>query len=417
MSDPITLFIDDNVPPAIIHNVRADVNEAYESEILWPVSREPDLAGYHVYKARGEEEEYTRLTGELLPPLQTFFLHSDTEPGVQYRYAVTAVDQNGNEGELSNPAHVYVWDDTIPDPVTRLQAVFDSEEKIVRLSWEASEQNAALRTYQILRRQTQPAAGSVYDQLNDQAHTELSWTDYGYENDGFREGATFRYEVVAVGRNGNRSDTVRTHIQIPDLTPPDPPSRLQTQMASGERVQLIWDASVSGDVTSYNLYRREASAAEPVLLTENEKGVRFFQDQSAELNGLYHYSVTAVDSVGNESVPLFAEPFTTHRLHPPMPSRNVQAVYANGRVTLQWQVQEADQIAGFHIYRSDIATGIYEQIGETTGGEQMYHGDGSSLPGQWFKVFPVDYTGREARMARAVQAVEQARAPERDSVF
>lgn len=410
-SERVTLYIEDNVPPGIVNNVRAEVNEAYESEIAWPVSTEPDLAGYHVYKARGEVEEYTRLTEELLPPLQTFYLHSDTEPGVQYRYAVTAVDQNENEGPLSNPAHVYIWDDTIPEPVTGLQAVFDSVEKSVHLGWEAGEQNTALRTYQILRRQTHPAAASVYDQLNDEAHTGLNWTDHGYENEGFREGATYGYAIVTVGQNGNRSDTVRTYLQIPDLTPPDPPAGMQVRMASGERVQLSWDASVSGDVATYRVYRGESSANDPELLTENDKGSRFFQDQNAELNGLYHYSVTAVDSVGNESLPLFAEPFTVHRLHPPVPSRNVQAVYANGRVYLQWQVQGESQIAGFGIYRSDMATGTYERIGEASSGDRKFECDTGCVPGQWFKVYPFDIMGREARTARSAQAVEQAGIP------
>src|SRR5690625_5347799 len=102
------------------------------------VSLEADLAGYHVYVARGEEEEYTRLTSQILPPLETYFLHRETEPGVQYRYAVTAVDQKGNEGLLSDPAHGYVWDDTAPEAATGLKAVFQEGGKMGDLRWRAT---------------------------------------------------------------------------------------------------------------------------------------------------------------------------------------------------------------------------------------------------------------------------------------
>lgn len=407
VSDVITLYVEDNVPPSIVQAVHAEVKDAYENEIIWPVSLEADLAGYHVYVARGEEEEYTRLTSQILPPLETYFLHRETEPGVQYRYAVTAVDQKGNEGLLSNPAHVYVWDDTAPEAVTGLKAVFQEEGKMVELQWEANDFPDELKTYQILRRQIHPESGSVYDQLNSESHTETTWADKGYENMGFREGATMEYGIVAIGQNGNRSDTVRTYLQIPDLTPPDPPANLQVRMESGERVQLSWSASVSGDVTSYRIYRREAEVESPVLLAEHTPAVRTYRDQAAVLNGVYHYAVSAVDSLGNESVPLVAEPFTVHLLHPPTPSRNVQALYLEGRATLQWQVQNGDQIAGFRIYRSDLATGIFELIGEAASDARSYQCDGTSLPGQWFRVFPVDATGREARTARAVQATER----------
>src|SRR5690625_1938008 len=97
-------------------------------------------------------------------------------------------------------------------------------------------------------------------------------------------------------------------------------------MESGERVQLSWSASVSGDVTSYRIYRREAEVEAPVLLAEHTPAVRTYRDQAAGLNGAYHYAVSAVDSLGNESVPLVADPVTVHLLRPPTPARNVQAL-------------------------------------------------------------------------------------------
>ena len=403
-SESVILQIEDNVPPPIITDVEASATEDYQSEIVWPVSTELDLAGYHVYMARADEEEYTRLTEELLSPLQTSYLHESAEPGVQYRYAVTAMDQNGNEGELSNPAHVYIWDYRIPEPVTDFDAIYDTDLSAIQLEWNPGEEYRALQTYQILRRQINPKGGDLHEQLNDAAHLENSLTDFGYGIDGFREGVSFEYGVVAVSKNGNRSDTAWVEIQIPDLTPPEPPTTIQTQIRSGERVQVAWNASSSGDVISYNIYRKDMNADSLRLLSENGKGERYLLDRMVELNGEYIYSVTAVDSLGNESEAVSSDILNVHKIHPPVPSKNVQALFTDGQVLLQWQVIDPSQVAGFHIYRSDIATGMYELIGQASPDTTRFSHNGSTA-GQWFKVFPVDGIGREARTARAVQAV------------
>ncbi|WP_234567710.1 fibronectin type III domain-containing protein [Rhodohalobacter sp. 614A] len=403
-SESVVLRIEDNVPPPIITDVDASATEDYQSEIVWPVSTDLELAGYHVYMSRADEEEYTRLTEEILSPLQTAFVHESAEPGVQYRYAVTAIDQNGNEGELSNPAHVYIWDYRIPEPVTNVAAVFDTDLSALQLEWSPGEEYRALQTYQILRRQINPKSGDLYEQLNDEAHLENSLTDFGYGIDGFREGVSYEYGVVAVSKNGNRSDTSWVEIQIPDLTPPEPPTTLQAQIRSGERVQVAWNASSSGDVISYNVYRRDMNADSLRLLSENGKGDRYLLDRMVELDGEYIYSVTAVDSLGNESEAVSSEILNVHKIHPPVPSKNVQALFTDGQVLLQWQVIDPSQVAGFHIYRSDIATGMYELIGQASQDTTRFSHNGSTA-GQWFKVFPVDGIGREARTARPVQAV------------
>lgn len=403
-SESVTLRIEDNVPPPIISNVGASVNDDYQGVVVWPVSTALDLAGYHVYMAPGDEQEYTRLTEDPLSALQTTFIHEEAEPGVQYRYAVTAVDQSGNESELSNPAHVYIWDYRIPEPVTDLAAEYDPDLKAVNLDWRPVEETGALKTYQILRRQINPSGGELYDQLNQEAHLEPSITDLGFGTDGFRDGVSFEYGVVVVNKSSNRSDTAWAEIQIPDLNPPEPPTSIQVQMRDGEKVQVGWNASVSGDVTSYRIYRHEFESDSITQLSENDKGMRYLLDREVELNRDYIYSVTAVDSVGNESDALESEILTTHETHPPVPTKNVQALYTDDKVILQWQTIDTDRVAGYRIYRSDIATGIFDLIGETDADTLRFAHNGSS-PGQWFKVFPVDRIGREARTARPVQAV------------
>jgi fibronectin type 3 domain-containing protein len=177
-------------------------------------------------------------------------------------------------------------------------------------------------------------------------------------------------------------------------------------MRSGERIQVSWNASGSGDVISYRLYRQKADMMGDMLLVENPRGERVFRDDSIDLNIAYIYSVTAVDSVGNESGPAVSDTISAHRLHPPERTRNVQALHTEEGVILQWQVLDSSQVNGYRIYRSDIATGVYEPIGETEAGQYRFIHPGSEA-GHWFKVFPFDVAGREARTAVAVQAVSR----------
>lgn len=69
-------------------------------EVLWSPSAEPDLAGYRVYRATGDGrlEKLAETTS-----LRASWLDETAERGVVYGYAVTALDQAGNESEPTEP--------------------------------------------------------------------------------------------------------------------------------------------------------------------------------------------------------------------------------------------------------------------------------------------------------------------------
>jgi fibronectin type 3 domain-containing protein len=69
-------------------------------EVLWSPSAEPDLAGYRVYRATGDGR-LEKLADTAL--LRASWLDETAVRGVVYRYAVTALDQAGNESEPTEP--------------------------------------------------------------------------------------------------------------------------------------------------------------------------------------------------------------------------------------------------------------------------------------------------------------------------
>jgi len=69
----------------------------------WADNSEPDLAGYHVYRATTSAGPYTRLTTSLLP--SSNYTDVGLTNGTTYYYVVTATDAGNNESTNSNEAN------------------------------------------------------------------------------------------------------------------------------------------------------------------------------------------------------------------------------------------------------------------------------------------------------------------------
>jgi hypothetical protein len=77
-------------------------------DLSWSANTEPDLAGYIVYRCEtgGKPERVSPADVPLIAPT---FRDTSTEPGVTYRYSVSAVDNSGNESPRSAEA-----EETVP---------------------------------------------------------------------------------------------------------------------------------------------------------------------------------------------------------------------------------------------------------------------------------------------------------------
>ncbi len=73
--------------------------------LTWNENKEPDLAGYHVYRSMKAGAEQARLTDR--PLNRTTFSDETVKQGVTYFYAITAVDKSGNESARSKEKKTY----------------------------------------------------------------------------------------------------------------------------------------------------------------------------------------------------------------------------------------------------------------------------------------------------------------------
>ena len=96
-----------------------------------------------------------------------------------------------------------------------------------------------------------------------------------------------------------------------DDKPPMDPQDLRAHVLSSGNVLLIWspaDSSIeTGDVRRYNIFRSENSPVDFLnaknLIHITAKADTFYVDKSITLGHTYHYVVTALDRVNNESPP------------------------------------------------------------------------------------------------------------------
>jgi hypothetical protein len=103
-SETITVDVRDRFAPATPSGLRAVVGTA-SVELSWQHNGEPDLAGYRVW--RGDSAgALAPLGAELLPAAN--YTDGQVSARQTYFYAISAVDQNGNESARSEAASVTV---------------------------------------------------------------------------------------------------------------------------------------------------------------------------------------------------------------------------------------------------------------------------------------------------------------------
>jgi hypothetical protein len=96
ISAPLPVKPKDSYPPAVPSGLTA-LAAPNSIELTWDRNQETDLKGYLVYRAAGEGE-FERIASDIETPA---YSDRTVEAGKRYRYAVSSVDQVGNESRRS----------------------------------------------------------------------------------------------------------------------------------------------------------------------------------------------------------------------------------------------------------------------------------------------------------------------------
>jgi len=138
----------------------------------------------------------------------------------------------------------------------------------------------------------------------------------------------------------------------PDSAPPGVPAGLRAvydpQSAASPAVDVSWTAATddSGTVTRYRVYRDGALAGEPTTTR--------FTDAGRSVRTQYCYTVTAMDSTGNESAPAGPECVTTSWV----------SVVVDDASGVEWTALAVDTADHLHVgYYDGRYTGSNQQVG------------------------------------------------------
>lgn len=414
LSDRLTYRVTDNVAPAPIGGVEVYEESSGEAHVSWSVHTAPDVAGYHLYRAPRLEAEFRRVNLDRLDLLETSYIDTTVVGRKSYHYRVTAVDSAGNESDMSNAALAQVVDHEPPPSPRDLEATFQPNDDggSVRLQWSVANVPPDLRTFQVLRRRLGEGTGPTsYAQANTMAVRDTTFADAGVGRESeFAEGAFYHYAVVAIDSARNISDSTFARIQIPDRTAPEPPSEIQALNEEGVRTLVKWTPATALDVTTYRVYRQVGNGPD-TLWTEVPSDVHHVADDRVETGRRYQYTVSAVDSVGNEGPRSAPAEILMRDFAAPAAVRNVQAQARDeDGVRIRWESVSAEDVTGYRVYRTaTIPTGIYDPVHEQlVSGTEFTDSEGE--PDMWYRVRAVDASGNESspsQPARAVPSPEQ----------
>ena len=336
MSGPASIIPKDTEPPPPVEGLSGDVEkEKRYVSLSWKALGNPDLSGYFVY--RGESKDrMMRITEKPLKPsgspayLDAGYKKRGLRPGIPLWYAVTGVDNSGNEGD-----RVYIQvmiPDNVPPPPPFYLTAKPTDEGNVLLTWQPC-LSRDLDKHFVYRRggtgggaagvggssgtggsaTTASGAGSSSGAGDSSANSgssakgkkgfvkikELDKKVTEWVDETVSKGTEYRYFVTEVDTSGNESKPSREVKVIPtDIVPPKPPAGLKAKVEKWG-IRLTWEASPDKDVKGYLIYRIPPKGERWKQITKKPlKELEFF-DRWAKPGS--RYGVTAIDTSGNES--------------------------------------------------------------------------------------------------------------------
>jgi len=212
------------------------------------------------------------------------------------------------------------------------------------------------------------------------------------------------FGVRTVGKNGDRSDLSNVASLVPKAPPPAP--ERVTVTPRGDGILVEWTA-VAG-ATGYNVYRRDAKErafGRPIHVAGAQE--RSWLDNTAKFGQSYIYTVTALaqqEPVVESAVTSEHEVRYQDRFPPPAPADLVVLAEA-GRVRLVWRSSEADDLAGYIVYRRVGETGAFERVTAQPVDTAEYVDTAvQSGQGYSYRVTAVDQAGNESGPSNEVRA-------------
>jgi fibronectin type 3 domain-containing protein len=334
----------DTTPPDTPTGLAADTVADNAISFHWNVAADNGggtVIGYVVYWRASSNDSWRGLKFTTDP---TYTDQDSITPRQHDEYAVTAVDDAGNESPTSTPLVVDTPASTDTTPPTQPQALRSTTHTATSISvaWDPStdpDQGDAI-TYFVFRWN-----GTDWHMLTQAGISGTTYTDSGLPNF-----AGEYYTVVACDAATNCSDAA-DYIYAPDATDPTTPQLLTVTAHTGTSVSLSWQASFDASGVWRYLVLRRDSALGAWHLVGTPAG-RSFTDTGLTSVHPYWYVVASEDSYENVSYDSNTVTATTSDNVPPTTPALRISRRTRSSLSLAW-TRSTDNVGvvGYRVYR------------------------------------------------------------------
>lgn len=265
--------------------------------ISWNPVSATGLAGYHVYKRTDSSDfpaGWTKVNSD--PVTGTSLNVSGLSNGVTHYFTVTSVDAEGDESAFAPKvsATPVAPPDTTPPPVPT-GANASPGNQSAQVSWNAVSATD-LAGYRVYRGSS---ATGPWTQISPNAVVGTTYNATSLTN-----GTEYFFAVTSVDDVGNESakSTAASATPAPaaDTTPPPVPGGVGATAGSGS-AQVSWSGVVAGDLAGYKVYQGSSASGPWTSLTPDPIAPTTFAISGLTNNTEYFFSVTSLDTSGNES--------------------------------------------------------------------------------------------------------------------
>lgn len=314
------------------------VNSASGVKITWEAQETAE--SYIVYRKASGEKKFKKIG----TTTKTAYVDKTAKSGVKYEYTVKGKNVIGN-GSCQKPGVSVTYMATPTATISNTSAG-------IKIKWNKVD---TATSYNVYRSQYKDGKWTSWEKITTAKKDATSYTDKKAKS-----GAKYKYSVKAV--NGKIKSTVKSSDSL---------VRLKTTTAKvsprTNGIKLSW-SKVTG-AKQYKLYRSEyknGKWSSWSTLTKVDKAVTSFVDETAKKDGVYKYSVKAVNGSS-----LSARASTGKIMFVEAPSTTI----ANGKtgVSVKWtQVEGAEQ---YIIYRAEVKDGkwtSYKKVKTAKGTSQSW---------------------------------------------
>ena len=176
-----------------------------------------------------------------------------------------------------------------PSPVQNLRAMDAGDGEALYLSWSENHPAEDVVSYSVYF----GTASGYYDSIH-----QVTCTCDTLRN--LEENVTYFMTVTAVNANGYES-VRHDEISLAPSQAPRPPTGLVVRPFGTYKIKLDWAPNQEVDLDYYNIYRSEQSGSGYQLLSGACRETTFVDSSVQGEVDYYYYTLTAVDTTGNES--------------------------------------------------------------------------------------------------------------------